>query len=101
MLTIILLATIVPTLTGVACLALRNRLPQRVADIRGIALQTVIVTVVLLTIAGAVAGVLVTRGGQAVTELESEDVTRVYSDYLTEDDCRAAGGTWAAAACTG
>ena len=74
MLTIILFATIVPILTGVAYVALRNRFPQRVADIRGIALQTVIVIVVLLGIAGAVAGVLISRGDQAVADLQRQDI---------------------------
>lgn len=76
MLTIILLATIVPLLTGVAYVALRNRFPERLADIRGIALQTVIVIVVLLAIAGAVAGVLISRGDQAVADLERQDIDR-------------------------
>ena len=74
MLTIILLATIAPILTGVAYVALRNTFPQRVADIRGIALQTVIVIVVLLAIAGAVAGVLISRGDQAVAILKRQNI---------------------------
>ena len=74
MLTIILLATFLPVLAGVAYLAMRNRLPQLVADARGIALQTVIVIVVLLAIAGAVSGVLLTRAGDVTTELEQEEL---------------------------
>ena len=97
MLSIILLATIVPILTGVAYITLRNRLPQRVADIRGIALQTVIVIVVMLAIAGAVAGVLITRGGEVVDDLESEEVARNPAEATTETECGILGGTWNAA----
>ena len=93
MLSIILLATIVPILTGVAYITLRNRLPQRVADIRGIALQTVIVIVVMLAIAGAVAGVLVSRGGEVVDDLESQEVARDPADATTEAECDILGGT--------
>ena len=95
MLSIILLATIVPILAGVAYITLRNRLPQQVADIRGIALQTVIVIVVLLGIAGAVAGVLISRGDQAVTDLKRQD-TDIADQYTTEEACDAAGFTWTA-----
>ncbi len=95
MLTTILLATIVPILTGVAYVALRNRFPQRIADIRGIALQTVIVIVVLLAIAGAVAGVLIARGDQAVDNLASQAGTHLTGDrYDTEPECDNAGFEW-------
>ena len=94
MLIIILLATIVPILTGVAYVAFRNRFPQRVADIRGIALQTVIVIVVMLAIADAVAGVLVTRGGEVVDDLKSEEVVRDPSEAGSEAECDILGGTW-------
>ena len=97
MLTIILLATIVPILTGVAYVVFRNRFPQRVADIRGIALQTVIVIVVMLAIAGAVAGVLLTRGGEVVADLESQEVARDLADAATKTECDILGGTWTAA----
>ena len=96
MLTIILLATIAPTLTGVAYVALRNRFPQRVADIRGIALQTVIVIVVMLAIAGAVAGVLLTRGGEAVAELEGQEID-LKGEAEDEASCDLLGGSWTAA----
>ena len=96
MLTIILLATIVPILTGVAYVALRNTFPQRVADIRGIALQTVIVIVVMLAIAGAVAGVLLTRGGEAVAELEGQELN-VKGEAGDAAECALLGGTWTAA----
>ena len=96
MLTIILLASIVPILTGVAYVALRNRFPQRVADIRGIALQTVIVIVVMLAIAGAVAGVLISRGQTTVVQLEEQNVD-VKSRAASEEECTLVGGTWTAA----
>lgn len=74
MLTLILLATCVPVLVGSAYLAMRNKCPQLLADARGIALQTVIVIVVLLAIGGAVAGVLLSRGDQAVADLQRQDI---------------------------
>ena len=76
MLTIALLAVGVPLLSAVAYLALRPNSSRRPADIRGIALQTVIIMVVLLAIAGAVAGVLLSQGQDAVTQVERQDVTR-------------------------
>ena len=91
MLTIILLATIVPILTGAAYVTIRNRFPQRVADIRGIALQTVIVIVVMLAIAGAVAGVLLTRGSEAVSELEDQEID-LKSEADDKDECDLLGG---------
>ena len=94
MLTIILLATIVPILTGVAYVALRNTFPQRVADIRGIALQTVIVIVVLLAIAGAVAGVLISRGNETVARLEGQDLGVYVPQYATQAPCENAGFVW-------
>ena len=98
MLTIILLAIGLPVLAGVAYLALRNSRPQFLADMRGIALQTVIVIVVLLAIAGAVAGVLVARGGEAVTELEgTENLIDSRSRATTKQQCEdVLGGTWTA-----
>ena len=94
MLTIMLLAIGLPVLAGTAYVVLRNSRPQLLADMRGIALQTVIVIVVLLAIAGAVAGVLVTRGGQAVTELEGQEITRNPADIGNRPDCVASGFTW-------
>ena len=66
----------------------------RGADARGIALQTVIIIVVLLAIAGAVAGVLLTRGTEATTQLEETDVVRDAHEYGSETLCEAAGFTW-------
>ena len=62
MLTVIVLSIVVPSVAAAAFMALRRRLPIPVADRRGIALQTIIIMVVLLAIAGAVAAVLITRG---------------------------------------
>ncbi len=75
MLSVAALTIFVPLIAGTAFLALRGRFTGLAADRRGIALQTVIVIVVLLAIAGAVAGVLLTRGNEAVTELERTDIT--------------------------
>ena len=97
MLMAIILAVAVPSLAGVGYLALRSRLPRLAADVRGIALQTVIIMVVLLAIAGAIAGVLLTRGGQAVTDLEGQEIARQASDYTTKALCDAAGFSWTTA----
>jgi len=58
----------------------------RSGDQRGIALQTIIIIVVLLAIAGAVAGVLLTRGADTAAQLESADVT---GKVDTEAECKA------------
>ena len=88
------LSLVIPSLAGATYLALRGRLPELAADIRGIALQTVIVMVVLLAIAGGVAAVLLTRGGEAITDIENQKITRQLSDYDNKTLCSAAGGTW-------
>ena len=81
MLTAIVLSIAVPSVAGAAYLALRSRLPGLVADVRGIALQTVIIMVVLLAIAGAIAGVLLARGGEAVSDVERQQISRSAVDY--------------------
>ena len=64
---------------------LRARLQQSRHDTRGIALQTVIIMVVLLAIAGAVVAVLLSRTGEVTGELENADVTATTID--TEGEC--------------
>ena len=68
-------------------------------DERGVALQTVIIIVVMLAIAGAVAGVLLNRAGQTTDQLENTDNIE-WSEIDSESACRIAGGTWSAGACT-
>ena len=53
-------------------------------DERGIALQTVIIMVVLLAIAGTVAAVLFSRASEVTGELESQDVTATKIDTAAE-----------------
>ena len=98
--TVVILALAVPALIAIACLGLRRAQSTPMvrslalakgADTRGIALQTVIVIVVLLAIAGAVAGVLLTRGSEATSQLEETDVVRDASEYDSITLCRAAG----------
>ena len=91
---VVLLAVGIPSLFGIVSLGLRKRAEATSADRRGIALQTVIIMVVLLVIAGAVAGVLLTRGQEAVTDLERQDVTRDPSSFSNEILCKAAGYNW-------
>ena len=52
-------------------------------DERGIALQTVIIMVVLLAIAGAIAAVLLTRGGEAASQLEAQSISAVKAKNIT------------------
>ena len=98
--TVLLLAVAVPGLLAIAWLG-RRRVQStplakslalaRGADARGIALQTVIIIVVLLAIAGAVAGVLLQRGGEATNQLEETNVVREASEYNSYTLCVAAG----------
>ena len=67
------------------------------ADARGIALQTVIIMVVLLAIAGGVSAVLLNRGAEAVTEIENQNITRSPADFKSSALCVAAGHAWATA----
>ena len=97
---VIALSLALPIAAGAAYLALRGRLPNLVADVRGIALQTVIIMVVLLAIAGGVSAVLLSRGGQAVTDIERQQISRSASDFTGSALCHAAGFSWSAKACT-
>lgn len=100
MIAVALLAVGVLSLFGIVSLGLRRRAGGVLADIRGIALQTVIIMVVLIVIAGAVAGVLLTRGNEAVSDLERQDVSRVASDFSNSALCAAAGFTWVSSSTT-
>ena len=62
------------------------------SDERGIALQTIIILVVLLAIAGAVAAVLLTRAGTETDRLEGE--TDRWTEIANETGCDIAGGVW-------
>lgn len=79
------LALGVPAALGAAWLASRRSWSPAVADIRGIALQTVIIIVVMLVIAGGVSAVLLTRGTDVVSDLESQDI----AINVSEDNCTA------------
>ena len=73
-----------------ALLLTRSRTVRRAAaDIRGIALQTVIIIVVMLLIAGGVSAVLLSRGSDVMSELENAQVTSGASDSFT--GCQAIG----------
>lgn len=63
------LAVGVPAVLAAAWLASRRSWSPAYADNRGIALQTVIVIVVMLVIAGGVAGVLLSRADQVQSDL--------------------------------
>ena len=97
MITVTLLAVGVLSLFGITSLGLRRRSEGVSADRRGVALQTVIIMVVLLVIAGAVATVLLTRGQEAVTDLEKQDISRDPEDFKNDALCKAAGFEWSTA----
>ena len=99
MLTVVVLSLVVPSLVAAAGLALTGKLPNLVADVRGIALQTVIIMVVLLAIAGGVAAVLLTRGGEAVQDIERQQITRSAGDFKGSALCLAAGHSWSTNTC--
>ena len=90
----IVVSILVPIAAAVALFVARNRLPGLAADMCGIALQTVIVIVVLLAIAGAVAGVLLSRGGEVVSDLESANVGNPAPAYRNATLCAQAGHSW-------
>lgn len=89
--TVLVVSIVAPLAVGATFLAARSRLPKLAVDIRGIALQTVIIMVVLLAIAGAVATVLLTRGGEAVEDIERQDIARDATDFTSRALCEAAG----------
>ena len=99
MVEVALLSLIVPCTGGAVYLAFRPRFANLAADARGIALQTVIIMVVLLAIAGGVAAVLLSRGGEAVSDIERQDISRQASDFSGEAICDAAGYKWRGGAC--
>ena len=94
----VLVAVGVPSLLGVIAVGTRHRSAGCFADRRGIALQTVIIMVVLLVIAGAIAAVLLTRGQTATSELERQDITQAATAYQHKNMCLAAGYSWHSAA---
>ena len=98
MTTALVVSIAVPVVAGTALLAFRNRLPRLSVDARGIALQTVIVMVVLLAIAGAVAGVLLSRGSEAISEVEDQNIT-IASRFTVQSACENAGFTWSSSTC--
>ena len=102
MLYVALLAIAAPVIavSGAALL----RLGQRAADARGIALQTVIIMVVLVVIAGAVTAVLVTRAGTETDRLEDADSELDPDQYPNKALCEQASTAdaplkWSGGAC--
>ena len=63
-------------------------------DERGIALQTVIIMVVLLAIAGGIAAVLLSRGQAASNQLEDQALGTPATSYTSSSFCRSAGFDW-------
>lgn len=99
MLTVILLTVVVPVLLAFTFLGLQrvqstpffqSLAHARGRDARGIALQTIIIMVVLLAIAGAVAAVLLTRAGTETDRLQDE--TDRWSDITSFTGCEMANG---------
>ena len=99
MLAVAIISIVVSVIVG-AAIATRRRIScQGSFDCRGVALQTVIVIVVLLAIAGAVAGVLLSRGGEAVAEAERQDIVRDASEFTDQRLCESYGLTWTGGTC--
>ena len=63
-------------------------------DERGIALQTVIIMVVLLAIAGIVATVLFSRANDASDQLASAEVGVAADNFTSRLSCQGAGHGW-------
>lgn len=103
--TVAMLAIAVPVLIVIAYLGLRRAQSTPMVrslslakgtDTRGIALQTVIIIVVLLAIAGAVAAVLLSTGAEVASDLEGSDITGTID---TSQECAGhtmgtKAGTW-------
>jgi len=66
---------------------------SRTGDMRGIALQTIIITVVMLAIAGAVAAVLFTRAEEETSRLQDSEDTFVYA-IGSRLQCQSLGHDW-------
>jgi len=64
--------------------------PQRFKGQHGIAMQTVVITIVLLAIAALVAGVLFARSEAETARLD--DAGSFYSEITDATQCRLAGG---------
>jgi len=108
-LTIVAIAVVTPVVTLMACLGtrriqsrplVRSLADARDGDMRGIALQTIIIMVVLLAIAGSVAAVLLSRAGEETERLETSDNRSVYG-ITTESGCLLGGYTWETANAAG
>ena len=65
-------------------------------DQRGIALQTIIIMVVLLAIAGSVAAVLLSRAGEETANLDRGATSAAYG-ITNRTGCELGGHQWAAA----
>ncbi len=89
----LIIVALVPVIAMAAGLARRKWPTDVAADARGIALQTVIVMVVLLAIAGGVATVLLSRGQDAITEVENQNIT-IATRFTDAATCANAGFTW-------
>ena len=99
MLAVAIVSIIAPLIVGLAISGIRTNALRLASDVRGVALQTVIVIVVLLAIAGAVAGVLITRGGEAVAEAEQQEILVDAGEITNEGLCESYGFSWAAGSC--
>lgn len=91
---VVLITALVPFLAAAAWLAARGRGLRFTEDRRGIALQTVIIMVVLIAIAGGVAAVLLSRGGSSADQLQNTKLAPVASEYGDKYTCEAAGKKW-------
>lgn len=89
MYSVLLIALGVPVVVLSAGFACRRGPARLAADVRGIALQTVIIIVVMLLIAGGVSAVLVGRSSDVIGELEAASIGTITVENC--DSTRVAG----------
>ena len=78
------LTLLVPAVAVAIAGAGRRLFAEVVDNVQGIALQTVIIMVVLLAIAGSVAAVLISSGQESVDDLEAVEL---YANVVTTANC--------------
>jgi len=96
MLVTIATAVAVPVVAVLGSRLGRGQVRRVASDVQGIAMQTVIIMVVLIAIAGGVAGVLLTSGQDATTNLQNTEIDPDAASYTIQALCEAAGHDWTA-----
>ena len=94
--TTLLTAFAVPAVLCAVVALRRAAVPRaaRAGDQRGIALQTVIIMVVLIVIAGGVSVALLNRGADVTEDLEEQGTAPAPGSYGTKALCELVNHTW-------